>query len=121
MVKPPLYKQHKKFNFFKGDYQSINSYFSRIPWQDFLCGNNLEEKWSFFKQTIYEAQEKFVPVFSGKRKNNSNNPWWSKRLTKAVILKQKLFRVYQKSKSHADFQHYAVQRNLTKSLIRDSH
>ena len=32
-----------------------------------------------------------------------------------------MFRVYQKSKSHADFQHYAVQRNLTKSLIRDSH
>ena len=46
----------------------MNSSFSRIPWQDFLCGNNLEEKWSFFKQTIYEAQEKFVPVFSGKRK-----------------------------------------------------
>ena len=106
---------------FKGDYQSMNSYLSRIPWQDLLCGNNLEENWSFLKQTVREAQEMFVPVFSGKRKNNSNNPWWSKCLTKAVTLKQKLFCVYQKFKSPADFQCYVVQRNLTKSLIRDSH
>ena len=78
--KPPLYKQHKIFNFFKGEYQSMNSYLSRIPWQDLLCENNLEENWSFFKQTIHEAQEMFVPVFSGKRKNHSNNHWWSKHL-----------------------------------------
>ena len=77
----------------------MNSYLSKIPWQDLLCGNSLEENWSFFKQSIHEAQEKFVPVFSGKRKNNSNNPWWPKHLTKAVTLKQKLFLVYQKSKS----------------------
>ena len=52
----------------------MNSYLSRILWQDLLCGNYLEENWSFFK-TIHEAQEKFVPVFSGKHKNNSNDPW----------------------------------------------
>ena len=67
--KPPLCKQHKKFEVqvFKGNYQSIYSCLSRIPWQDLLSGNNPEENWSLNSlcQYLLVSVIKTVPITLG--------------------------------------------------------
>ena len=68
---------------------------------------------------ILKVVKQFVPETQDCR-NESKPHWWRKHLTKATKLKGQLFRHYLNSKSNDDYSRYVVQRNLTKSLIRQA-
>jgi len=57
-------EQNKKFNFCKGDYDSITTALNKVNWQTEFTGKSAEKMWIFFKDLILQMIKLHVPYQS---------------------------------------------------------
>ena len=70
-----------KFNFFKGNYNTINSYLNDIDWDDKFSGLGIEEAHNCFISILHDAFQNFLPL---KQLVNSKKPPWTRSIPKSV-------------------------------------
>ena len=109
----------KSYNYFKGDYDSLNSYPNQINWCDEFKDHDINSNTNFFIQTLTTTVNLFVPKVN-KRRNDTKPPWWSKKLRKAINHKRSLYNKWKITRTTIDYKHYAKKRNEIKALTRSS-
>jgi len=109
----------KSYNYFKGDYYSLNSYFNEINWSEEFKEHDINYNTNFFVQTLSSAVNLFVPKVN-KRRSDTKPPWWSKKLTKAINQKRSFYIKWRTTRTTTDHKCYVKKRNEVKALIRSS-
>jgi len=79
-------EQNKKFNFCKGNYDSITTALNKVNWQTEFTGKSAEEMWIFFKDLILQMIKLHVPYRSVHRRKQTC-PWISVRTAENEIAK----------------------------------
>ena len=110
--------QIKTYNYYQGDYDSFNNYLKGIDWSAKLENHNINYNYNIFVQTLSSLLDTFI--LKTKKIDKSRPPWWSKKLTKAVTHKSTLFTKWKNTKTNANYQAYAKQRNIVKTMIRSA-
>ena len=65
----------KRFNWYRGDYESINEYVSSVVWDSLICYSPCTlSSWSTFIDVVWEAVDMFVPRISDKIRRYKNYP-----------------------------------------------
>jgi len=116
-----LHKQNKttsSYNYFRGDYDSLNSYFTEMDWSSEFDGHDIDHNYNSFVQIVSSAIDIHIPRVS--KANNTKPSWWSKKLSVAICNKKRLFSKWKTTKTNSDYQTYAHQRNTVKSMIRSA-
>ena len=108
----------KSYNYYQGDYDSFNNYLKEIDWPTKFNGHNINHNYNLFVQTILSSLDTYIP--KTKKKDKTNPPWWSKKLTRAVTHKSTLFIKWKTTKATVDYHAYAKQRNNVKAMIRSA-
>lgn len=80
---------------------------------------NLEEIWSFFKNTIINAAKKICGT-SKINKNKKQTSWWSKEINEETKLKKKKWKVYLSKRDNHTYNDYKKQRRKVKELILEA-
>ena len=91
---------NQTYDYFRGDYVTLNDYFSTIDWDLLVDGNSIER--------IFEGCQKFIPMSSVSHQKSSP-PWWTKALSRAIAKKRSLYFKYWATKSTIDYHNYASQ------------
>ena len=77
-------------NFFKGNYDKINSYLVNIEWdQLFISNNEINQLYSSFIDHIHKSIQDFIPFYRDGKK-----PKVSKHLWNLSDIKRKVYRVF---------------------------
>jgi hypothetical protein len=78
----------EKFQYFRGDYESIVNDLDAIDQDNVLDDQSVDEMWNTFKSKLYDSMEKKTPK---KSSNNKfiNPPLWMDGKTKVAILKKR--------------------------------
>ena len=80
--------QTRTRNFFKGNYDKINSYLDNVDWnQLFLSYNEINQVYSFFTDYIHESIQKFIPFYREGKK-----PSVPKHLRHLAEIKNKVYK-----------------------------
>ena len=80
----------KRFNWYRGDYESINEYVSRVNWDSLICYNPCAlSPWSAFIDVLWEAVDMFVPSISDKICRYKK---YLREVRKLISMKKKLCR-----------------------------
>ena len=104
-----------KFNFYKGDYESMNKKLTEIDWDLIFEGNNCEKCWSLFHSILDKLIHKYVPK---KKPHNYGCPWITKDLSKILRNKNRSWRLYFKNKTRENWNLFKIQRNLSNRAVR---
>ena len=84
-------KTTKSYNYFRGDYDSLNSYFKEMDWSSRFEGHDIDHNYNLFVQAVSSAIDIYIPRVSKANKAKPSPSWWSKRLSVAVCNKKRLF------------------------------
>lgn len=87
------------FNFFKGDYDSINKYFNEIDWTTTLGVGTVDEAVDAFYDKIYACCSLFVPVST---RNTCYPIWYSASLIKIIREKYKFHKKWKRTNNPRD-------------------
>ena len=77
-----IQEQKRKYNYYKGDYMSINNKIINTNWIETFQNRNIEDSWNLFATIILDMVEKHIPKCS---KNTNKQPPWLNKLTKYTI------------------------------------
>ena len=81
-------KTNKLYNYFKGDYDSLNNHFLEMDWSSKFEGHDINYNYNSFIQIVSSAIDSHIPTVS--KINNIKPIWWSKRISVAVCNKKKI-------------------------------
>ena len=95
--------EHKKLNFWKADYAKISESIDSIDWDD-MHSLSLDAAVSFFYDKLNSIVAKFVPSI---KRTKSQPPWFSKRLAKALMAKNKARARFKRTGLVADYDVYS--------------
>ena len=114
---PPTNKtQPPRFNFKKANYSALGDFLTQTDWSN-LEGMNVNEAWTYFRDTLYKGFENFVP--KTRAKNVKKQPiWMNKKCMKSIKKKYALYKKYKKSQSYYNYQNYIKTRNESKKLVK---
>ena len=112
-----IQEQKRKYNYYKGDYMSINNKIKNTNWIETFHNKNIEDSWNLFATIILDMVEIHIPKCS---KNTNKQPPWLNKTTKDTIKnKHRAWNKYKKNKNVANWGNYVICRNLaTKSISR---
>ena len=96
----------KKLNFFKGDYQSINTALQQRDWTKELLGLNLTQSWSYLAEIIIQLIEKFIPVSKARDEGSKNNPYVNRSCLDAIRNKHRKWLKYKYCMSQDNYDKY---------------
>ena len=108
----------KKLNFFKGDYQSINTALQQRDWTKELLGLNLTQSWSYLAEIIIQLIEKFIPVSKARDEGSKNNPYVNRSCLDAIRNKHRKWLKYKYCMSQDNYDKYKNSRNTVTSELR---
>ena len=107
---------HTSLNFRKGDYSSMNQYFSSINWEEEMQSLNCDDAWQFLKEKFEIGVKENVPLKKQKQKHKPR--WMTSKVKKAVKKKYALYQKYRKSQNYHDYLDYKKQNNRTRKIVR---
>ena len=81
---------------------------------------NVEEAWDFIKGQIKLNIDKHVPFCKPQGPRRTGKPLWNRKLTREVVRKYKLWKVYTRTSNQEDFRLYTMQHNKTTQVIREA-
>ena len=61
---------NQTYDYFRGDYVTLNDYFSTIDWDLLFDGNSISLNWNVFKEKIFEGCQTFIPMSSYLTRNH---------------------------------------------------
>ena len=79
-------KTTKSYNYFREDYDSLNSYFKEMDWSSRFEGHDIDHNYNLFVQAVSSAIDIYIPRVS--KANKAKPSWWSKRLSVAVCIRK---------------------------------
>lgn len=105
-----------KYNFYKINQIDFKNYLTSIDWTK-LSNMNLEDAWTFFKNSLHSGFDKFVPLSN--QKSKKSKPFWlDRKCMKYIRKKYTLYKRYKYSNLHYDYQNYIKARNEAKRQIK---
>ena len=112
-----LQEERESYNYFRGNYEELNLFFSEVEWDAELTGN-IESQWDKFVEIFSEGVDLFIPVKVNKA--SSKPPWLKSSVKKAVRKKNSMFRRWRNSGLQSDYQEYVVYRNIATEKVRQA-
>ena len=79
---------HSRYNFFKGDYQSIISQLEQTNWEGEMEGLDLSSSWLWFTEQYIDLLEKFIPESKPRQKREKAGPVVTQSCLDAIKNKQ---------------------------------
>ena len=108
-----------KYNYGRGDYQSMTSELLNINWPILFNGLDIDATWSIFHSTMLQLINKYVPTIL--ISSPGPRPMWMNSATlKAVKQKRKAWMKYKATRQISDFVTYTKYRNLSTIAVRDA-
>ncbi|KAK2160241.1 hypothetical protein LSH36_137g01039 [Paralvinella palmiformis] len=86
-----------RYNYHKGDYESLNNRLAEIDWKSELSGMDTEEAWAHLSAILNDKLRKHVP--KSVLKKDGRRKIWMTNYRK----KQRAWKQYQKSKNYMDY------------------
>ena len=98
-------------NWNKANYSELREYLWGINWRENLTGENVEEEWNFFKNSLAEAVERFVPKSTPRP---ADRPKWLNRELVKLIRKKKT--AWRTSKAHPTTENIGKYKKIEKEV-----
>ena len=108
----------KKFNFFKGDYNSINQALLAIPLNETLGGLSWCLSGECLTEKINNLIRSYVPVSKANHDTLKKKPPKTSQCALAIKNKHRRWMKYKYCKSDINFQQYKARRNMVASELR---
>ncbi|XP_069139173.1 uncharacterized protein [Argopecten irradians] len=108
-----------RYNFHKGDYETIRQNLTNIQLQDIENCSNVSEAWEVFSQQLDREIRENIPLHQTYSQRNSK-PYISKTAKDAVRRKRKCWTKYLHCKSAHNFAEYKMARNRATQTLRHS-
>ena len=106
----------ERLNFKKGNYCSMNQYFSTINWEEEMVDMNCDETWNFLKTKYDHAVSENIPL---KKQTKKNKPqWMTSKVKKSIKRKYAMYQRYRKTQNYCDYVKYKKQNNKTRKIVR---
>jgi len=105
-----------KYAHWKADYEQMNTYVSEINWRTLLDGNSVQEMWNQIKSCYNSVVHEHVPLV--RTRNKKKLSFLSNETKKMINKRERLFRIYCKTKRGIDFDKYRKIRNRVNAAIR---
>ena len=116
--KTGVVRAEQKYNYWRGDYDSIRSRLGEIDWAAELgCHLSVEQKWNLFKQRLFGLVEAHVPMkkpYVSKKKND----WMSRETCKRIRARQKTWQQYRQTRLAGNYREYKKIRNEVNVMVR---
>ena len=109
-----------KYNYHKGDYQSINADLSRIDLDEEFQGLDLSRSWSRLTEIYIKLVEEYIPE-SGSRQNCENYiPYLTQSCFDAIRSKHQKWLKFKHCQTEENFNAYKLARNHVTAEIRSA-
>jgi len=112
----PATQQHKK-NYWKGNYGAINKELAKVDWKEEFTGHTVEEKWKFFRDTIINLVQKFIP--DKKERQRKKNPWIRKATVDEMKIRGTAWRDYRENPCKSKYRQYTTIRNKVNKMVHE--
>ena len=96
---PPVNETVARYNYHKGDYESLNNRLAEIDWKSELSGMDTEEAWAHLSAILNDKLTKHIPK-SVPKKDGRRQIWTTKEASAKYRKKQRAWKQYQKSKNY---------------------
>lgn len=103
-----------KFDFLNSDFVSLNNYFDKINWSEFLSNCDVSESVVRFNGVLNAGFDKFVP--KKVIRCGYSEPWFNRELKNLVNRKSKASKLYKRSGNITDYEKYSTLRKEFKYL-----
>ena len=111
---------HSRYNFFKGDYQSIISQLEQTNWEGEMEGLDLSSSWLWFTEQYIDLLEKFIPESKPRQKREKAGPVVTQSCLDAIKNKHRKWLKYKYCKSPVNFNQYKIARNAVTLELRSA-
>ena len=92
-----------KYNFWKGDYSKIQDELRAVDWDKRLNSTNVEEAWTFFRDTLARLTQLYVPFKQPlKNKARKKHEWMTKSTIKELKKRDRLWKKYKEFNSESN-------------------
>ncbi|CAH2089106.1 unnamed protein product [Euphydryas editha] len=107
-----------KPNYRKGNYDSLNKYFSELHWETILNSDTIDGMLDNFYSCINESISKHIP-FSKRCSNNRKYPvWFSSALINIVKEKSKAHKLWKRFNNYRDYSEFCMLHHRQKQVQR---
>ena len=106
-----------KFNFWRGDYDSINKELGQVDWDASFDGKSVEEMWTCFKTTLMQLCVTHVPC-RGAAKSRTKNDWMSRATLKLIKKREASWKRYRNVPTSNNYEAYRLTRNKVTAAVR---
>jgi hypothetical protein len=83
-------KENVRYNWKRADMPAIRSELEGVDWERELSRRTMEEGWTWFKEQLHNAVEKFVP--KSRSRTKLKNPWMTKEILRLIRKKRKVWK-----------------------------
>ena len=105
-----------RYAYWKADYDEMERRLNEINWSEVLNNYGVEEMWRKIREVYQDLINTCVPLL--RHHNKKKLPFMSKETKKLINKRERLFRIYSKTKRDIDFSSYKKIRNAVNSAIR---
>ena len=111
-----------KFNFKKGNYDGMRSFFDRINWSEVFDKKNVGDCYKKFLEIYENACVLFIPKIDISKKRKMKPPWLNRELREMMRVKSNLWHAFTSSgrKSTEIFEKHKAQCKLVKTTMSSS-
>ena len=95
------YSSDITFNFRKGNYRALNSYYNSLNWDELYVHSNIDVVVDIFYEKLFTGFIKHIPVV--KLKNSRHPPWIDRTILRLKNRRSKAFKKYKLSNSAIDY------------------
>ena len=107
-----------RFQYDKGDYNSLRREIASIEWKSKFEGKNANEQWTTFQSEIVELCNKFIPKYKSTSKGRTLQMWMDSETLTKIRKKHQSYERWLQTKSGVDYQNYCKYRNQATRAIR---
>ena len=112
------YSNQEVSDWSKANYPGLEQYLKDIDWSSTFSSLNTQQCWNFFKETISQGVELFVPKV---RRIDKNKPiWMTKNVLKLIRRKLQLWKAYKNNRTNDNFDKFKVAEKQAKKAVRSA-
>ena len=110
--------QKVKYNYHKGNYQSINADLLQIDWDEEFQGLDLSRSWSRLTEIYIKLVEEYIPVSGSGRNREEYIPYLTQSCYDAIRVKHQKWLKFKHCRTEENFNIYKSARNRVTAEIR---
>ena len=111
-------KENVRYNWKRADMPAIRSELEGMDWERELSRRTMEEGWTWFREQLQNAVEKYVPKSSSRTK--LKNPWMTREILRLIRKKRKVWKKAKYSSLAEDMAEYKRIEKEVSNKIRNA-